>query len=388
MIMFKKSLAAVAVLGAFAGSAFAANVTMYGVIDTGLMYTYEDETDGDPSTEATHTLGLDGGINSSNRFGIKGTEELGNGMKVSFNLENGFKSDTGAFKTKNTLFDREASLSLSGDFGTISMGRMGGVASSAGTYDIVYSMADAFDGGDNNILGLAISGRSDNMITYQTPKFAGLQGTFQYSFNQKGAEDDQSSLNDQFFATAITGEFGNLNVVGAYEYTNRSKEARVNVRKDAQTIYLGGNYDCGFAKTFLMGQYFKGLKVGSINALGMLGDLKKGNDTYTTLANAKYDEGVKGYGLHLGTVVPISNGDLTVGAYYVDGTAETSQATVEERDFDYMGLAAKYEYRLSKRTSVYLGAGYHKATIDATTVANDEIEQKVGEVFTGLTHAF
>lgn len=112
MIMFKKSLAAVAVLGAFAGSAFAANVTMYGVIDTGLMYTYEDETDGDPSTEATHTLGLDGGINSSNRFGIKGTEELGNGMKVSFNLENGFKSDTGAFKTKNTLFDREASLSL------------------------------------------------------------------------------------------------------------------------------------------------------------------------------------------------------------------------------------------------------------------------------------
>lgn len=44
--MFKKSLAAVAVLGAFAGSAFAAEVTMYGVIDTGLMYTYEDVADG------------------------------------------------------------------------------------------------------------------------------------------------------------------------------------------------------------------------------------------------------------------------------------------------------------------------------------------------------
>ena len=106
-------------------------------------------------------------------------------MKVGFKLENGFKSDTGALKTEDTLFDREASVSLYGDFGTLSMGRMGGVASSAGTYDIVYSMADAFDGGDNNILGLAISGRSDNMITYQTPKFAGLQGTFQYSFNQK-----------------------------------------------------------------------------------------------------------------------------------------------------------------------------------------------------------
>lgn len=116
-------------------------------------------------------------------------------MKVGFKLENGFKSDTGALKTEDRLFDREASVSLYGDFGTLSMGRMGGVASSAGTYDIVYSMADAFDGGDNNILGLAISGRSDNMITYQTPKFAGLQGTFQYSFNQSGAEKDQSSNN-------------------------------------------------------------------------------------------------------------------------------------------------------------------------------------------------
>lgn len=111
-------------------------------------------------------------------------------------------------------------------------------------------------------------------------------------------------------------------------------------------------------------------------------------DTYLDKANSLYDEGMKGYGLHLGTVVPISNGDLTVGAYYVDGTAETSQANVEERDFDYMGLAAKYEYRLSKRTSVYLGAGFHKATVDATAKANNEIEQKVGEVYTGLTHAF
>lgn len=121
--MFKKSLAAVAVLGAFAGSAFAAEVTMYGVIDTGLMYTYEDVADGDATTDLEqHTLGLEGGINSSNRFGVKGTEELGNGMKVGFKLENGFKSDTGALKTKDTLFDREASVSLYGDFGTLSMG--------------------------------------------------------------------------------------------------------------------------------------------------------------------------------------------------------------------------------------------------------------------------
>ena len=79
-----------------------------------------------------------------------------------------------------------------------------------------------------------------------------------------------------------------------------------------------------------------------------------------TKFDTDFDKGVKGFGAHLGTIVPISNGDLTVGAYYVDGTAETSQANVEERDFDYMGLATKYEYRLSKRTSVYLAAGYYR----------------------------
>lgn len=125
------------------------------------------------------------------------------------------------------------------------------------------------------------------------------------------------------------------------------------------------------------------------NLRGMLDSIDFDKDnTYLDKANSLYDEGMKGYGLHLGTVVPISNGDLTVGAYYVDGTGETSKANVEERDFDYMGLAAKYEYRLSKRTSVYLGAGFHKATVDATAKANNEIEQKVGEVYTGLTHAF
>ena len=386
--MFKKSLAALAVLGAAAGYASAADVTLFGVVDTGLIYTHQ--TFADDSKADVNNFAMDSGVSSASRFGLKGTEELGNGLKVGFKLENGFQSDSGALKSEKRIFDREASVSLYSDFGTLSMGRMGGVGSGAGTYDLVLATADAFDGGDNNVFGFATSDRYDNMVTYQTPKFAGLQATVQYSFNEDSVEEtarEGSSAVNRYSSAALTGDFGALQTVLAYEFQNY-KSFGAAEHDDGQIVYLGGNYDCGFAKTFLMGQYFKGLKVGSINALGMLGDLKKGNDTYTTLANAKYDEGVKGYGLHLGTVVPISNGDLTVGAYYVDGTGESSDATVEERDFDYMGLAAKYEYRLSKRTSVYLGAGYHKATIDATTAANDEIEQKVGEVFTGLTHAF
>ena len=112
---------------------------------------------------------MDSGVSSASRFGLKGTEELGNGLKVGFKLENGFQSDSGALKSEKRIFDREASVSVYSDFGTLSMGRMGGVGSGAGTYDLVLATADAFDGGDNNVFGFATSDRYDNMVTYQTP---------------------------------------------------------------------------------------------------------------------------------------------------------------------------------------------------------------------------
>lgn len=134
--MFKKSLIAVGVLAMTAGMAQAANVELYGRVDTGLMYSDVDVQQGTKTTE-TKTFALKSGANSGPRLGLRGTEDLGNGLKVSFKLENGFYVDDGSFKTGGRLFDREASLSVHGDFGTLSMGRMGGVGSSAGTYDLV-----------------------------------------------------------------------------------------------------------------------------------------------------------------------------------------------------------------------------------------------------------
>ena len=386
--MFKKSLIAVAVLGATAFSVQAADVTMYGKVDTGLQYQSNEITILDQTVVDTDSFTMENGLNSASRFGVKGSEDLGNGMKVSFQLENGFKADSGEFKTSGKLFDRQATVALSSDFGTLTMGRVGGIGSGAG-FDLVYGYADAFDGGSGSVLGLAKSDRYDNMITYQTPKFAGMQATVQYSFNESSTDKDRegSSAVNRYASAGLTGSFGALNTVLAYEFQNYQSFGKDARGEDGHIVYLGGNYDCGFAKTFVMAQYFKGLKAGSINGLGMLDDIE-GEQTGTTLEDefdAIFDKGAKGFGLHLGTIVPISNGDLTVGAYYVDGKGETSAAGEEDLDFDYIGLATKYEYRLSKRTSVYLGAGYHKAKAEDS---EGEIEQKIGEVFTGLTHAF
>lgn len=78
--MFKKSLAAVALLGAFAGSAFAADVTLYGVVDEGFLYTHKDADKTD--TDAVDKFELRNGIQAGSRWGLKGTEDLGNGLKV------------------------------------------------------------------------------------------------------------------------------------------------------------------------------------------------------------------------------------------------------------------------------------------------------------------
>ena len=90
----KKTLAALAVLGAFAaGSAVAADVTLYGVVDYSLKYSRVD-TD-KTGEDATNKFEMASGAQSGSRFGLKGTEDLGNGLKVGFVLENGFGADDG-----------------------------------------------------------------------------------------------------------------------------------------------------------------------------------------------------------------------------------------------------------------------------------------------------
>lgn len=381
--MFKKSLAAIAVLGTAAGFACAADVTLYGIVDEGFLFNQTKVEKHDGTTEKTNSFGLESGVSSGSRFGLKGTEDLGNGLKVGFKLENAFSADDGTLGG-DRLFNREASLTVSGAFGALSMGRMGGVGSSAGV-DSVYGTADAFDGGDNAILGLAISSRMDNMVQYQTPVFAGLQGTFQYSFKGNNVKDEDavpydpatgregSAATDRYASAALNGNFGPLQTVLAYEFFNyASNNGTVrNDVEDGQIVYLGGNYDCGFAKTFLMAQYFKDID----------------SDQLAAAENGIFAGTYEGYGVHLGTQFAALGGDWTFGGYYVDGNTVEKDAA-NERDLTYYGIGAKYEYALSKRTSLYTGAGYGKTTLDAATAADKDTVEKVTQAYVGLTHRF
>ena len=131
-------------------------------------------------------------------------------MTVSFKLENGFNADDGSFGD-DRLFNRESSLTLSGDFGKLSFGRMGAIGSAAGDFDAAFAIGDAFDGGDGDVFGFATSDRYDNMVTYQTPSFSGFQATVQYSLNENSVDNtkrENSSQVDRYLGLALTAELG------------------------------------------------------------------------------------------------------------------------------------------------------------------------------------
>lgn len=385
----KKSLIFLA-LGSVFATAQAADISVFGAVDTGLMFSHSKAS----GESAENTLSMESSMNETSSFGIAGSEDLGNGMKVAFHLENEFASDSGSMATENKLFDREARVTLEGGFGALSFGRMGTLSSATGTYDIVYVVGDSFDGGDNNIFGLTAGDVYDNMITYQTPEFAGFQVTGQYSFkNDSSVEDgvEGKASADRYAGIAATYTLGNLQTVIAYDQMMwGSKETGANREKDQHNVYLGGNYDFGLLKLFAMGQYVKG-------ARDFAGTEDFFNEDGAALQSR---EGFDGWGLHLGTVMPVAGGDWTVAVYYADG--ELDDGTVSDAgvaladvnvDIKFYGITTRYVYPLSERASLYAGAGYGERKYDVSANAvtarySESPKEKIGQVYAGLSYVF
>ena len=394
----KKSLIFLA-LGSVFATAQAADISVFGGVDTGFMFSHSKVS----GESAENTLSMESSMNETSSFGIAGSEDLGNGMKVAFHLENEFASDSGSMATENKLFDREARITLEGGFGALSFGRMGTLSSATGTYDIVYVVGDSFDGGDNNIFGLTGAGVYDNMITYQTPEFAGFQVTGQYSFKNDTAEDfkgiEGKATADLYAGIAATYTIGNLQTVIAYDQMMwGSKETGANREKDQHNVYLGGNYDFGFLKVFAMGQYVKGAR----DFAGTEDFLNLWEEDHATLQSR---EGFDGWGLHIGTVMPVAGGDWTVALYYADGELDDATGTYDNgndpapaitdgnADVKFYGISTRYVYPLSEQASLYAGAGYGERKYDVsanvgTARYSESPKEKIGQVYAGLSYVF
>ena len=382
----KKTLAALAVLGAFAGSAMAADVTLYGAIDTGLEYIHNKTTDFAGDSVKEDKFDMQNGWDTPSRWGLKGSEDLGNGYKVSFKLESGFSSDDGTMNQSGRLFGREAGLTLSGPFGSVAFGRFGGISSSAGTYDML-GYVESFDGGDGDVWGFAASERYDNMVVYQTPRFAGLQGTVQYSFKTDTKAEEYSGAEGtsdakRYASIGLTGEYGPAQFAVGYELTKYGVEngTRQLPKDDGHLVFVGGNYDFQVVQIFAEAQYYKGQLAAS--------GFDRTDIDGTNLSGVEGFEGMKGYGLHFGAVAPVGAGTVTAGLYYVDGSVEHQ---IEGLDVDttFWGLSARYNYPLSERTGLYVGAGYCQAKFELSAGGESfDLKNQTTQVYGGLVHTF
>ena len=352
----KKSLIAMAVLAASGVASAQSTVTLYGLADVYLGSTKVKSTVGGVSTSLRQTVVDSGGFNTS-RFGMKGSEDLGGGLKANFLLEAGYDISTGAannytspfstvvsatnptgFQTSNAIFGRQSWVGLSGGFGEVKLGKMWT------PYDEVKGLgAAAFDA---NIFAPAANvwvsnnyqDRPGNSIYYSTPNFSGFSAAASYSFGEnKTATVDAGKI------ISANIQYAGGPVVVALAHQREEANGNVTATKFTQ---LNASYDLGVAKI-----------------LAAYGNRKFGGD--------KANEYQIGVDVPLGGALTVSGGIAA---------SKTKFAVGPEAKRTGFGLAAKYE--LSKRTFLYTGLQAAKEKIAGTP------DGKVETFAVGVQHKF
>lgn len=395
MSSFKKSSFVMALMVAV-GSAQAASVEVYGTVDTGLLYTHESsdsKVNNEKKHESADNWGVASGTNTASVIGIRGMENISDDLSVGFVLENSFNSDDGSFAEENTLFDKEAQLFVTSSFGTVSLGRMGALTAGEGTYDIFMVNGDAMDGGYADYIGAGYwmdRGIYDNMISFQSPEFAGITAFAQYSFGTSGDDMVPSRDKERYAALGATFSTGNFSAVAVVDTVMKNRQTVTGYDKaidDAMAFSIGANYDMGFMKPFIGFQY------------GQHEQMIGGVSWFETDETKSYVGDLDGYAVAVGSAFPIWGGELQVSVYYADGDGkaygyyqdETQSPEVSKMNVKRYGVALFHNYELSKRTSLYAGIGYDYQEYDASNVNSSEkehFEQDSVQVGVGLVHNF
>jgi predicted porin len=316
----KKSLIAMAVLAAAGAASAQSSVTLFGIVDAAVQR--------GTGVTSKNQLG-NSGYNSS-RLGFRGVEDLGGGMSASFWLEAGLQNDNGAGLATNTnnqatggavagigggqglTFNRRSTVSLSGGWGEVRLGR---------DYTPQFWNLTVFDpygtngAGTTQTLSSIITGvtsvRASNSVGYFLPSnLGGIYGQVQYYYGENNSgtatEDDGTG-----YGLRVGYAAGPINVAVA---VSRTEYAAGDVRQNN----IGGAYDFGVGK--LMAHYSR-----------------------------DRNGAVRGKGWLVGGLVPVGAGEIRL-AY---SQYETNLVSAAVNNPETRKLALGYVHNLSKRTAVY-----------------------------------
>jgi predicted porin len=375
-IQMKKSLLALAVLSAFAGVASAqSSITLYGRVDAG--YTRFDPDRG-TTTDIEATSGLAAGNLGGNRWGIRGSEDLGGGLRGVFVLESGFSLDDGTSAQGGRLFGRQAYMGLTGGFGSLVMGRLATFSSGTGDFDKFGSLDPFRTGagilGFQKVFSSANSLRLDNAIAYVTPTMGGFSAGVGYTFRLAGQENVGSGNNNKGYVAYVN--FGSGPFYGVITYDDFDLNELANDPNQTH-LQAGLSWDFKFMKlSFAYGKEESQYTAGpaGVAFAGTVTGASVGSGTATLQATNSDAEAMA-----LGLIVPFGAHSIRA-AYHtrdVDSTATTGEA-------ERTGWSLGYEYALSRRTTFYIYYG-DVSDKDAYKIAN---WGGASQGFLGLSHAF
>lgn len=351
--LMKKNLIALAVLAASGVASAQSSVTLYGAADVWFGSAKADsinpitglKVDGVRQT-VINSAGIDDSF-----FGIKGSEDLGSGLRANFVLEQAFNIDNGGASVPGQAFSRQSYVGFSGGFGEVRLGK---------TFtpfdEISGATTPAFDSAlaptqnvwrslDNTTSRGGYRANPANTVYYASPSFSGFSGAASYSFGE-----DKNLVNPAGNKASRTTSF-HVKYEGGPVYAGLAYQADKDAQVPSRTekfLRLNGSYDFGVVK-LLAG-------FGRVNDVGHV-------------------SGQKTTEWQIGADVPVSSA-LTISGGYARSKDNAALGDVKRTG---LGLAANYS--LSKRTSVYGGVHASKEDFGAT-------ELKTNIYAVGVRHTF
>lgn len=360
----KKSLLALAVLGAFAGAASAqTSVTIYGVIDASVQYKDVGGTTGG------ETWSQSSGQMSGSRLGFRGTEDLGGGLSGIFTLENGFNVDTGE-QGQSRLFGRQAWVGLQGGFGSVRVGRIQTVAYGASVAVDPFGAANSHGSQRMFASGAYNSDpflRANNTLSYSTANYSGFTGTAAYSFGEKQdafSANRTTQLGVSYVNGPINAQLSHLRTNASTDaiafraatLTSLQVDAKAASSTDVTSTLIGGSYDFGVVKPFAA--YVDSKAEATVSSV-----------TTTTK--------VRNY--LLGVSAPVGAAGTVLASWI-----RNDKRDVADGEEDQFSLG--YVHKLSARTNAYTALSLNKAGKNGGVNAPNDEDAKLLSV--GVRHSF
>lgn len=358
----RRRMMAALLIGAAGTAGAQQNVTVYGIVDTGVERLTNVNAGGGSLIRVPH---LTGSVPS--RFGLRGSEDLGGGLRAEFTLENGFAPDSGALGQGNRLFGRQAWVGLSSGWGAVSFGRV---------YTMTFWAHLASDILGPNIYGLGSldsylpNARSDNSIAYRGT-FSGVTIGATYSLGR-----DVSNAGGPA-ATNCPGESATDSKAcrqwsAMLKYDSAAWGAAVAVDR----LNGGPGAAFGLTSSSLQDERVSGngyVKFGDMKVAAGL--LRRNNEANATPKSDLW---------YVAFSTPLA------GSYVFD--AQAMRLNVKSSANDTRLIALRATKNFSRRTAAYLTAGF--ASNDGTAAVSASSGGTVGPgmsqtgVMIGLRHAF